>query len=172
MIDRKTSCCFTGHRENKLPWGEREDDPRCLALKRCIFDAAEALYYNNGVTHFICGMARGADLYFCEAILALRAEHPEITLEAAVPCEGQASRWPEALRRRYDRLISECDYETVISKEYTPECMMRRNHYMVDESEYVIAAYNGSAGGTRATLLYAIRTGRTVIQLPVEESIE
>lgn len=162
-------CCFTGHRERKLPWRGAEDDPRCLALKRCIFDAAEALYMNQGVTGFLCGMASGADLYFCEAVLALRAEHPEITLEAAIPCEGQAARWPEAQRRRYDRLVAECDFRTVISRDYTPDCMMRRNRYMVDESDYLIAVYNGSPGGTQATMLYALRQGKEIIQLPVEE---
>ena len=32
-MDRATTCCFTGHRPNKLPWGEDERAPRCLALK-------------------------------------------------------------------------------------------------------------------------------------------
>ena len=31
---RLHQCCFTGHRPSKLPWGEDERDPRCLALKR------------------------------------------------------------------------------------------------------------------------------------------
>ena len=169
MIEREATCAFTGHRESKLPWHGDEADPRCQRLKRCIFDAAEALYINEGVTHFICGMASGADLYFCEAIIALREEHPEITLEAAIPCEEQAGRWPEALRKRYDRLVTECDYMTVVSEHYTPDCMLRRNRYMVDECQYLIAVYNGSPGGTRATLLYAMRQGRQIIQLPVEE---
>ena len=32
-VDRATTCCFTGHRPDKLPWGSRETDPRCCALK-------------------------------------------------------------------------------------------------------------------------------------------
>ena len=151
-----------------MPWRGNESDARCAALKRCIYDAVEAVYY-SGVRHFISGMASGGDLYFCEAVLALRAEHPEVTLEAAIPFEGQAGRWPEALRLRYERLLTECDYRTVISRDYTPECMMRRNRYMVEASAYLIAAYNGVAGGTRATLLYAMRRGLEIIQLPIQE---
>ena len=151
-----------------MPWRGNERDVRCAALKRCIYDAVEAVYY-SGVRHFISGMANGGDLYFCEAVLRLREEHPEVTLEAAIPFEGQAGKWPEAQRKRYERLVTQCDYLTVISKDYTPECMMRRNRYMVDASAYLIAAYHGAAGGTRATLLYAIRQGLEIIQLPIQE---
>lgn len=167
-MDRGKTCTFTGHRENKLPWRGDEDDPRCLRLKECIYDAVESVY-QSGVRHYICGMANGSDMYFGEAVLSLREEHPEVTLEAAVPCEGQSARWPAALRRRYDRLACECNYLTVLQKDYTPDCMLRRNRYMVDASAVLIAAYNGSPGGTRSTLLYAMRQGLQIIQLPMEE---
>ncbi len=29
----ETTCCFSGHRPPRLPWGSNEADPRCLALK-------------------------------------------------------------------------------------------------------------------------------------------
>lgn len=167
-MDRAKTCTFTGHRENKLPWRGNEDDPRCLRLKQQIFDAAEALY-QSGYRHYICGMANGSDLYFGEAVLRLREEHPDITLEAAIPCEGQSRHWNEALRRRYDRLARECDYTTVIQKDYTPDCMLRRNRYMVDAASVLIAAYNGSPGGTRSTLLYAMRQGLQIIELQMED---
>ncbi len=167
-MERASTCTFTGHRENKLPWRSDEQDPRCLRLKQCIYDAAEAVY-QSGARHFICGMANGCDFYFAEAVLRLRSEHPEITLEAAIPCEGQAQRWSAAQRKRYDRLVAECDYCTVIQRSYTPDCMLRRNRYMVDASAYLVAAYNGSPGGTRSTLLYAMRQGLQILELPLEE---
>ena len=167
-MDRSKTCTFTGHRENKLPWRGDETDPRCLRLKERIYDAAESLY-QSGIRHYICGMATGGDMYFGEAVLRLRAEHPDVTLEAAIPCEGQSGGWPAPLRRRYDRLARECDYHTVIQKDYTPDCMLRRNRYMVDASAVLIAAYNGAPGGTRSTLLYAMRQGLQIIQLPMEE---
>ena len=168
-MERASTCAFTGHRENKLPWRGDTDDPRCARLKARIFDAAEAVYH-SGVRHYICGMANGCDLYFADAVLRLRAEHPEITLEAAVPCEGQSARWSAEKRREYDRIIAESDYYTVIQKDYTRDCMLRRNRYMVDASAFLIAAYNGSPGGTRSTLLYAMRQGLQIIELPVEDT--
>jgi len=167
-MEKAVTCTFTGHRENKLPWRGDESDPRCVRLKEQIYDAAEAVY-EGGIRHYICGMATGCDMYFGEAVLRLREEHPEITLEAAIPCEGQSARWSPELRRRYDRIVRECDYQTVVGREYTPDCMLRRNRYMVDASAVLIAAYNGSPGGTRSTLLYAMRQGLSVIQLAMEE---
>ena len=71
MRSRQISCCFTGHRPEKLPWRYDEADPRCLSLKQRIAAAVEAAY-EEGHRHFLCGMALGCDLYFCETVLALR----------------------------------------------------------------------------------------------------
>ena len=81
-MEQAETCCFTGHRPDKLPWGVREDDPRCTDLKARLAAALEA-EYDAGTRHFICGMARGADLYFAEAVLALRERRSGVTLEAA-----------------------------------------------------------------------------------------
>ena len=34
MPEREHTCCFTGHREYKLPWGSDENDPRCHKLQQ------------------------------------------------------------------------------------------------------------------------------------------
>ena len=34
MPEREHTCCFTGHREYKLPWGSDENDPRCRKLQQ------------------------------------------------------------------------------------------------------------------------------------------
>ena len=156
MPDRERSCCFTGHRASKLPWGFNERDARCIELKRRIADAAEAVY-GAGVRHYICGMANGCDLYFAEAVLALRSRRPDVTLEAAVPYEAQAAHWEGALRERYARILGE----------FTPGCYQRRNHYMVDASSVLIAAYDGRAGGTMSTMLYAMRQGLEIIEIQI-----
>ena len=160
-------CTFTGHRSSKLPWGYNEDDPRCLDLKQRIYDTAEAVY-SAGFHDFICGMAEGCDLYFCEAVMALRAEHPEITIEAAIPFSGQADHWPASQKRRYDRLISECDKRTLLQSEYSSGCMMNRNKYMVDHAELIIACYDGQSGGTLNTLRYALEKGVRILHLSIE----
>ena len=103
---REKTCCFTGHRSAKLPWGANENDPRCLRLKADLADAVEAVY-EGGVRHFICGMAEGCDIFFGEAVAALRRSRPDVTLEAAVPCPEHDAPQPlygGPLRRRHRRL--------------------------------------------------------------------
>ena len=166
MRARQESCCFTGHRPGKLPWRYNEFDPRCLKLKRRIADAVE-LAYEQGFRHFLCGMAMGCDLYFCEAVLALRERHPDVTVEAAIPCPTQADAWPPAQRERYDRLVAACDFETMVSGQYTSTCMLRRDRYLVDHASLLIAAFDGTSGGTRYTVEYALNQGRAIVDLPI-----
>lgn len=165
MRGRETTCCFSGHRPEKLPWGEDEADPRCMALKARLRDAVEAAY-SEGMRHFICGMARGCDFYFAELVLELRQNRPDITLEAAIPCATQSQRWPRPEQERWQSLVSACDQETLIQEQYTPDCMLRRNRYMVDHSALVIAVYDGTSGGTRRTLEYALRQKVPFVDIP------
>ena len=166
-MERETTCCFTGHRPDKLPWRDDEKDPRCVALKERLTAAVEEAY-DKGMRHFICGMARGADFYFCEAVLALRERRPGVTVEAALPCEEQAARWKERDRNRYFSLVAQCDYETMVQHHYDKGCMLRRDRYMVDRSAMIIAVYGGVLGGTMYTLAYAMKKGLEVNILDVE----
>lgn len=169
MRGRACTCCFTGHRPEKLPWGADEADPRCQALKRRLRDAVEAAY-EEGIRHFICGMARGCDFYFAESVLALREKREDVSLEAAIPCPTQADGWPEEDRARWRALVKACDFETLVQDHYTPGCMQRRNRYMVDHSALVIAVYDGAGGGTRQTLEYALRRKVPFVDIqPVDE---
>ena len=169
MRGRPYTCCFTGHRPEKLPWGDDETDGRCAALKKKLQDAVEAAY-DEGMRHFICGMARGCDLYFAEAVLALREAERDITLECARPCETQADSWPEAEQERYRSILDRCDFETLVQHSYDRFCMTRRNRYMVDRSCRLIAVYNGMPkGGTCQTLLYAMKKGLDTVILDLED---
>lgn len=168
MDDKKleNTCCFTGHRAGKLPWRYHEDDPDCLALKAVIADLLEEAYA-SGYRHFLCGMATGTDTYCGEAVVSLRRQHPDVTLEAAIPFRGQEKRFPKAQRERYARLLAACDTVTVLREERTPDCMMARNRYMVDRSSLLIAVYDQRRGGTYNTVRYAEKQRRTIIVLPV-----
>ncbi len=163
MDEQAITCCFTGHRPQSLPWGMREDDPRCLELKLELADRLEGIY-EAGWRHFLCGMALGCDTYFAEAVLALRDNHPVVTLEAVIPCGSQPDKWPLRQRQRYNQLLDACDRVNVLQIHYTPDCMQKRNRYMVEHASLLLACYNGYPGGTQSTLLYAQRQGlRTIV---------
>lgn len=165
-MNRETTCSFTGHRPEKLPWRGDESDPRCLALKERLAAAVKDAY-DKGMRHFMCGMARGADFYFCDAVLELRERRSGVTLEAVIPCEEQAARWSERERERWFSLVERCDGETMLQHHYDKGCMLRRNRYLVDHSSMLIAVYDGMLGGTMYTLSYAMKQGLETVILEV-----
>ena len=157
------TCAFTGHRPQSLPFGFDESDKRCTSLKSVMRDQIVALIENEDVTHFITGMALGVDMYAAEIVLDLKSKYPHITLESAIPCETQAIKWSVASRERYYNIAAKCDKETMLQREYTPDCMDKRNRYMVDHADYILAVWNGCPSGTGNTVRYAHKKGKTII---------
>ena len=144
-------CAFTGHRPQSLPFGFNEADERCIALKQKLRDEIIRQIEENGVTHFITGMAIGVDMFAAEIVLGLKSAYNGITLECAIPCETQAEKWSEALRDRYYDIAAKCDKETLLQQ-----------RYMVDQADYIIAVWNGKPSGTGKTVQYAQQQGKPV----------
>ena len=147
---------FAGHRPEKLPWGNDETDPRCIALKQQIKFAIERLA-GEGYDTFLCGMARGCDFYFAEAVLELGYR-----LEAYLPCPSQTDRWSDADRARQTAILLKCNAVYMVEPAYSPGCMLRRNQRMVDNCDALLTVFDGSPGGTGAAIDYARRRGRSV----------
>lgn len=157
-------CAFTGHRPEKLPWGGDESDPRCAALKILLRQRVAALA-GEGSAVFLCGMARGCDFYFAEAVLALARECPGVALEAWIPCPSQDSRWPRQDRLRRGALLEGCSAVRMVEPGYSSGCMLRRNRAMVDAAEGILTVWDGTPGGTAATVRYALEKGKWVESL-------
>lgn len=153
--------CFTGRRPQKLPWGYNESDYRCLTLKKTLEEKIDSAI-KRGVTHFISGMALGVDMWAAEIVIEKKKSKSGITLEAALPHKAQSAKWSREHKDRYNRILKECDKITCVSEEYSYSCMMKRNCYMVDKSDEVIAVLNDLTGGTGKTVLYARSKGKTV----------
>ena len=172
MAAKQESCAFTGHRPEKLPWGDNESDTRCTELRRRIADALETAYA-EGWRHFICGMAQGCDLYFCEEVQNLKRVRDGVSLEAALPFADHAKRWNPAQREKYLALLEGCDKIKVVTPLYSPGCLLTRDRYLVDHASLLLAVYDGTPGGTKYTIEYALKQGAEVRYIPViEESGE
>ena len=101
----------------------------------------------------------------CEKFLTLpglKSRYKGIILEIAIPCESQAEKWTEEQRDRYFDIASKCDKETLIQHHYTADCMHKRNRYMVDQADFIIAVWDGRPSGTGKTVQYAQRQGKPV----------
>ena len=157
-------CAFTGHRPEHLPWGTDETDPRCAALKAVLRRELRTAYA-RGCTEFLCGMARGCDLYFAEAVLALcsAGELRGGKLTAMLPCPSQADRWSEREQARYHALLERCGEVRVLEPAYTPGCMLRRNRAMVDRADLLMTVFDGTEGGTEAAIRYARQRGVEIV---------
>lgn len=165
MID--LSCAFTGHRPVHFSFKYNEKHKDCIALKQAIRREVMGLIEKN-VTTFYCGMALGVDTWGAEVVLELKASRKELKLIAALPCQTQANHWSPEQRKRYLDLLPQCDDVIYVSNQYTPACMLRRNRYMVDRAQHLIAVYDGlGKGGTAYTVKYAQRSKRNVIIIPV-----
>ena len=153
LLDRATTCCFTGHRCQKLPWRFKENDLRCIKMKEST-KAKIVTAIQNGYNTFISGMAIGFDMICAEIVLDLRRSYP-IQLVCALPCKTQASKWSTAYKERYYNILKQADSIHCDREFYTDTCMQERNEYMINHSSLVIALYNGLPGGTAKTLQYA-----------------
>lgn len=154
----KRTLCFTGHRCQKLPWGQNEEDERCkemkIELRKRIINAIQ-----NGYIYFMSGLALGFDIISAEMVLELKSEYPQIKLIGAVPCKNQSNAWRKKQAERYKKVLSMCDSVQYLCELYTDNCMLERNDYMVNNSSAVIALYGGGGGGTAYTIKKAKEKG-------------
>lgn len=158
MDDKKLHrVCFTGHRTNKLGMSEKEVKERTRkAVRQAIAD---------GFVTFVTGMCKCFDLFAAEVVLEEKKTNPGIHLICASPYGGYEKRWSEEDRKRYHNVMAQADYVKYVCNHYSRSCFQIRNIYMVERSSRVIAAYNGSAGGTRNTIEYAKRKGIEIFNI-------
>lgn len=143
-MDKEHTCCVTGHRDipaDKIQYVQ-------MQLRQELLQAVQ-----SGYMHFISGFAAGVDLIFAGMVADLKSKYP-ITLEAAIPYPGRMN----TPNKVFQCLLKECDIVKVHTGQYSKNCYMVRNRYMVDCSALVIAVHDGrKSGGTAATLRYAHR---------------
>lgn len=154
MDARDRSACFTGHRPEKLNRPELEIRQE---IKNAICQA-----FADGIEIFISGMAPGVDIWAAEMVIELRDSGVPIKLIVAIPYPGFENRWPE-WKDRYAAIMAAADLAQEICPHYHRGCYQIRNRWLVDHSSRVIAVCNGSPGGTKNTIAYAIRKGVPIV---------
>ena len=166
------TCCVTGHRPSGFPWIYGKENQSQATYKKILCEIIDWYISENDVTDFISGMALGADMDFAATVLLLREKYPYIRLHCAIPCRDQTRLWKEPYISLYNNLLRQADSSVVLSESYTRTCMLERNRYMVDKSDYVFAIWNGERkGGTWYTMEYAKKLKRPVEVLRLDELI-
>lgn len=109
----------------------------------------------------LTGMAQGVDQWAAEVCCDL-----ELPFIAYLPCQGQELSWPAASQVYYHRLLEEAQSVKIISHgPYRSWKMQVRNEHLVNDSEFLIAVWNGSSGGTGNCVEYAERLNRKVLRI-------
>ena len=149
-------CCVTGHRPKGFPFPREKENSGFDQYTKKLLSTIEALI-EEGYDHFISGMAEGADLDFVECVIALRDRGYPITLEAALPYPiSPRKHATQSTQNRRENLLLKCDCIVTVSPCYFRGCMQKRNRYMVDHADIVLAIWNGDRhGGTWNTIDYA-----------------
>lgn len=153
------TCCVTGHRD--IPAGQVGHIKKSLEqeVDRAIRD---------GFTRFISGFADGVDLLFAEIVVERIAKNPSLKLIAAIPYQKRLdtlrkAEWAKAL-------IDLCAEIYIAAEEYHPSVYAKRNRYMVERSDRVIAVYDGrEKGGTVGTIRLAHMMKKELREIAIGE---
>lgn len=153
--------CATGHRPNALPWGYT--NPISVINKMEIW-IKKVCDFSGKKIHVLSGTALGIDTLWAIAAIRCRDGGYQVTLESAMPCENQGSKWPLKSREILRRILDKSDVVTLVNKKYSYRCMQERNEYMVNKSDLVVAFWNGQRhGGTYNCIQYAICKNKYVL---------
>lgn len=163
-----STVCFTGHRPDKLG-GYNENNQIAIKVKEdlnmtirnCIF---------NGYDTFISGGALGVDQWAAEKVLNWRREFPNIKLIIARPFPSQACKWYKDSVDYFNQLCQKAnEVIDVNSDPYAAWKMQKRNEWMVDNSDLVVAVWDGSNGGTGNCVKYAQSKNKKIIRINPNE---
>jgi uncharacterized phage-like protein YoqJ len=139
----------TGHRPEKLGGYTPEAVTRRYELAMWFLQHARP-------AHVISGVALGWD-----QAVAVAAYDLGIPFTAAVPFAGQGSRWPLRSQEIYRELLRIAARVVIVSEGgFSAAAMQRRNEWMVDNCDALVALWDGSSGGTGNCVTYANKIGR------------
>ena len=165
-LDINRAVAFTGHRSQKLPFGFRETKPEALKLRALIRDEIEYAVL-CGYLYFFSGMALGTDMIAAEEVLSLKKKrYPQIELIAAIPCREQYKSWSSQNIDRYNQILKQATGVIYVNdRNYFSGCMQARNRFLVKYSSLLIGVYDGSPGGTQATIEMADKKGSIIVTI-------
>lgn len=158
---RGRTCCFTGHRPEKLPGGGDPDFMGYKNMKKTAAVYAELLI-KRGFDTFITGMSRGFDLMMAEYLLDECASADSLNIICAVPYPGQYREMRTSEEKRlYNSILERAELIAVSSPSYMNGCYAVRNQLMVNCSSAVIGylTSRNNRSGTMQTVNMASRAG-------------
>lgn len=145
----------TGHRIDKL--GYNPPNP----IYNYVCQETEKIFKELKPDKIITGMAIGFDSY-----VAFIAHKLNIPFLAAVPFKNQEIKWPDKTQKTYHKLLALAAEVVIVSSgEYSVYKMQIRNQYIVDNSDIMLACFDGSPGGTQNCINYTKFKNKEIIYI-------
>ena len=158
-----TYIAVTGHRPDKLGGYSNTDAHR--AIRRHMRDFLGQA--PDGELVLLSGGALGIDQFWIEVGLYL-----DLPIQVVMPFKGYDSRWPAFSQKIYKELLDKCWKIEYLFNEYKPDAYQLRNQYLVDNSDVLVAYWNGSSGGTANCIDYARKRKKIINIFDVNEIIK
>lgn len=150
FINKAKTCAVTGHRILYTGFDR-------LKLKEFFLKIIEI-----GFDNYLIGMALGFDTECFNVLEEIRQEKP-IKIIACIPCLNQDYKFNKEQKMEYQRMLNSADEKVYLSKEYTKNCMIKRNKYMVDNASLLVSYLKHDFGGSYNTVKYAEKQNVQII---------
>lgn len=100
--------------------------------------------------HTISGMAVGSDQLF--SVICIRLSIPFV---AAVPFKEQEKFWPDNIKKQYFKILEKAKEVVIVSEGgFSKNKYQIRNEYIVNNSDLMLAYWNGTNSGTGNCIEY------------------
>lgn len=161
------NCALSGHNPHRFKFKYDERQRLCTKLKKAL-TAQIIAAYERGVRRFFAGGAPGVDTWASEAVLELKTQpvYADMELVCVVPFPEQDARWILPQRARYRKILAQSSEIITISPQYNDDVYRKRNCYMVDNAEVLIAVYDNDKqmrSGVGQAVRYAEKRNREII---------
>ena len=155
-MDKKI-CGITGHRKIPEEYAEQVKQGLLYEIDKAVAD---------GYTCFISGFSDGTELLFAEIVLEKAEKNPALQLEAVLPYRN---RYLKLLKdEKTKNMLERCAHIEIISENLTSTVYMKRNRFMVNLADRVIAVYDGrDNGGTVSTIRMVHAQRKELREIPV-----
>lgn len=169
-MEVKHSCAITGHRPTRFKFKYNEDYSLCKKIKKAMREIFQKLHDEESVRRFYVGGALGVDMWAAEEILHLKEQpkYADIELIVALPFEGHDLKWDAMSKQRLQIIIHNATKCIVIGQSGTTSDYKKRNYYMVDHADFLLAVYDNNRklrSGTGQTVNYALKQNLRIIFL-------
>lgn len=144
------TCCGFGHRM------------LLIDVEKPLREVLERLVKEQGVTEFYTGGMGEFDALFSKTVRSLKRDYPSLQLVLVMP---YLTRCIYADKAYYKMLYDEILIPAELDGAHPKKAIRLRNHWLVDRSDFVVAALHRNIGGAAEAIRYAEAVDRTVIRL-------